>query len=145
MAEEQTDLRRLRRILVAVVAFGFGGTAVDLFLLAHHEDPLQLAPFLVIGFCLIAVGWHAVAAGPFSLLLTRVAMVTAVAGALVGMTLHYRGSMEFQLEMDPSLGGFDLLTKVLTSKAPPTLAPMNLAVLGLIGLASTYRDPAGST
>jgi hypothetical protein len=52
--------------------------------------------------------------------------------------------MEFQLEMDPSLGGLDLMAKVMTSKAPPTMAPMSLAVLGLVGLASTYREEVRS-
>lgn len=142
MADEALALAGLRRALLAILAVGFVGTAADLLLLAHYEDPLQLAPFVIIGLCLIAVGWYAVSHGVVSLLLMRVAMVIAIAGALVGMTLHYRGSMEFQLETDPSLGGLDLLMKVLRAKAPPTLAPANLAVLGLIGLASTYKDPS---
>jgi hypothetical protein len=143
-SEEPVALARLRRVLLVVVAVGLVGTAVDLVLLAHYEDPLQLTPFFIICLCLLAVGCHAVSGGEFSLIVMRVAMTIAIAGAAIGMTLHYRGSMEFQLESDPSLAGFDLMMKVLRSKAPPTMAPMNLALLGLVGLASTYRDPAAN-
>jgi hypothetical protein len=45
--------------------------------------------------------------------------------------------MEFQLEMDPTLGGMALLLKVMHAKAPPALAPGNMVLLGLLGLIST--------
>jgi hypothetical protein len=140
MFDEATVLERLRKGLLVVVALGFAGTGVDLLLLAHYEDTLQVAPFVIVSLCLLAVGWHAISRGRASLLLMRVVMAGAIAGAAAGVTLHYRGSMEFQLEMDPSLGGFDLMSRVMTSKAPPTMAPLNLAVLGLVGIASTYRE-----
>jgi hypothetical protein len=133
-------LRQLRRLLLGVLAVGFIGTAVDLTFLAHYEDPLQLAPFMVIAFCVLSIAWHGIAPGGFSLALMRIAMTVAVAAAAVGMTLHYQGSMEFQLEMDRSLTGFELMKKVLTAKAPPTMAPLNLALLGLVGLTSTFRE-----
>ena len=60
-------------------------------------------------------------------------MVIGATGAI----LHYRANMEFQLEMDPTLGGMALLLKVLHAKAPPALAPGNMALLGLMGLIST--------
>jgi hypothetical protein len=140
MTDESIVLARLRRALLAVLAIGLAGTAVDLILLAHYEDPLQFTPFAIIGLCLLAVGWHAFSRGELSLALMRVAMTLAMAGAAVGMTLHYQGSMEFQLETDPSLRGFALLKKTVRSEAPPIVAPANLAVLGLIGLVSTYRE-----
>jgi hypothetical protein len=140
MTNQSQILPRLRRLLLGVLAVGFVGTAVDLMLLAHYEDPLQLTPFVVISFCVISIAWQGIAPGGFSLALMRIAMTVAIAAAAVGMTLHYQGSMEFQLETDRSLSGVELMRKVLTSKAPPTLAPMNLALLGLVGLVSTYRE-----
>jgi hypothetical protein len=133
-------LAQLRRLVLGVLAVGFIGTAVDLTLLAHYEDPLQLTPFVVIALCVFSIAWHGIAPGGFSLALMRIAMTVAVSAAIVGMTLHYQGSMEFQLETDRSLSGFELMKKVLTAKAPPTMAPMNLALLGLVGLTSTYRE-----
>ncbi len=41
--------------------------------------------------------------------------------------------------MDPAAGGWPLLSKTLEATAPPVLAPANLALLGLVGLASLYR------
>jgi hypothetical protein len=140
MIHDASGLVQLRRLLLAVLVLGFVGTAVDLTLLAHYEDPLQITPFVLIGVCLLAVAWHGLAPSGLSLLVMRVAMTIAVMGAAIGVTLHYRGSMEFQLETDRSLGGVELIMKVLTAKAPPTMAPMNLALLGLVGLASTYRE-----
>ena len=59
MADDQPVLAGLRRALLAVLAVGLVGTAVDLVLLAHYEDALQWAPFVIISVCLLAVGWHA--------------------------------------------------------------------------------------
>src|SRR5687768_15030496 len=109
MADDVLVLARLRRVLLAVVAFGLAGTAVDLVLLAHYEDALQWAPLVIVVACLLAVGWHAISPGGISLPIMRAAMATALAGAVTGVVLHYRGSMEFQLEVDPSIGGVDLL------------------------------------
>jgi len=61
-----------------------------------------------------------------------------VSGGL-GTVLHYRANMEFKLEMDPSMGGFALFSSVMRAKAPPALAPGNMALLGLLGLVCAYR------
>jgi len=65
-----------------------------------------------------------------------------VAG-LAGLALHFRGAAEFQLEIDPAMGTWDLVKKVMRAKAPPVLAPGVMLLLGLIGLAyalSNSRD-----
>jgi len=51
--------------------------------------------------------------------------------------VHYRGSVEFQKELDPSTAGFALFSKVMQSKAPPMLAPGTFVYFGLLGLVST--------
>ena len=63
MADESVVLAGLRLLLLAVLVVGLLGTDVDLFLLAHYEDPLQFTPFFIIAVCLVAAGWHAVSAG----------------------------------------------------------------------------------
>jgi hypothetical protein len=135
-------LSRLRQLLLALVAVGLAGTAADLLLLNHVEDTLQFAPLVVIALSLVALGWHGLAGHDTSVRALRAAMWLLTATAATGIVLHYRGNMEFQLEMDPSLGGFDLLMTVLRAKSPPALAPANLALLGLVGLAATYKHPA---
>ena len=59
----------------------------------------------------------------------------------LGMVLHYRGGLEFQADMDPTLSRWQLFWKVVHMQAPPALAPGLLVQLGLLGLISTYRDP----
>ena len=88
------------------------------------------------------IAGHVTIGGRGSVLLLRVMMGFLLAAGLVGVVLHYQGSMEFQLEMDPTLSGWSLFSRVLQAKAPPTLAPGVMAQLGLLGLVYTYRHPA---
>jgi hypothetical protein len=67
-------------------------------------------------------------------------MLFIVSGG-IGIGLHYDGNVEFELEMYPSLSGVELIGKTLTG-ATPVFAPGTMALLGLIGLALTYRHPA---
>jgi len=62
-----------------------------------------------------------------------------VAG-LAGVALHFDGAAEFQREIDPAIGAWDLVKKVMRAKAPPVLAPGVMLQLGLIGLIYTYPD-----
>ena len=55
-----------------------------------------------------------------------------------GMYFHYRGSREFQLEMDPSMSGTNLIWKVLQAKSPPTLSPGTMVQMGILGLGYAY-------
>jgi len=65
----------------------------------------------------------------------------SISGA-VGVYLHLRANMEFQLEMDATLSGWALLKKSVLAKSPPALAPGAMTQLGLIGLAYTFKHPA---
>jgi hypothetical protein len=132
----------VRRLLLALLTFGLVLTAVDLYLLAHFEDLNQLVPFAVIGVSVVAVAWHLVLGGAAGVRLLQVAMLFLLAAGAVGVVLHFRGNMAFQLDIDPSLSGWALADKVLRAKAPPTMAPGAMAQLGLLGLIYSYRHPA---
>ena len=69
-------------------------------------------------------------------------MALFILSAAVGIVLHYRANMEFQLDIDPSITAMDLFWKVMRAKAPPALAPAIMAQPGLVGLAYTFRHPA---
>ena len=142
MNEPPDSLSTIRRWLLVLVTFGLVGTATELILLAHYEDSAQLVPLFFIVLTLVALIAHVTMGGPGTLLLLRVTMGFIVAAGVLGVALHYRGSMEFQVEMDPTLSGWSLFTKVMHAKAPPTLAPGVMAQLGLLGLVYTYRHPA---
>jgi hypothetical protein len=71
-------------------------------------------------------------------------MIGFILAGPVGIALHYRGSTEFQKEIDPSISGFALFRKAMKAQAPPALAPGLMTQLGVLGLALTYRQNSGS-
>lgn len=135
-------LAAVRRLLLALLALGFAATTVDLLLLAHYEDTPQLIPLALNGLVLVTIVWHAVAAGELNTRVLQVLMVACVAAGFVGVVLHYRGNLEFQLEIDPSQSAWTLFSKVMRAKAPPAMAPGIMVQLGLLGLIYAYRHPA---
>ena len=60
-----------------------------------------------------------------------------VAGGIVGLILHYRGNVEFELEMHPAASGLALFWESVRS-ATPALAPAAMIQLGLLGLVYAY-------
>ena len=132
----------LRRFLLVILFVGLVGTATELVLLGHYEDEWQLIPFVVLGLAILAsLGLALRGAGSSDTVarLFRMAMILLIVSGAAGTVLHYRSNMEFKLEIDPSLSGFALFWSVVTAQAPPALAPGNLALLGLLGFACTFR------
>jgi hypothetical protein len=138
--EGTIPLPRMRRWLLTVVGVGLFGTALDLALLAHYEDVWQLVPFAAILLALATLIAVALIGSSATVRALRAAMLAMIACGVAGIVLHYQGNREFQLEVDPSLSGLDLFVTVLRAKAPPALAPANMALLGLVGLAITLRE-----
>ena len=137
---EAITIRVLRRVLLAIFVFGVIGTGVELVLLDHFEDVWQWTPLALMAASLIVLGWHLAAGGRPSMRAFQVVMVLFVVGGLLGVVLHYQGNAEFELEMYPSLAGFDLFRESIRG-ATPALAPGTMIQLGLIGLAYTFRHP----
>ena len=135
-------LAALRAWLRWLVLLGLFGTAIELILIGHDEDRLQIIPLASIAVAMLAVGRAIVWRTGGRLARLRVfqaAMVQLVLVGAAGCVIHYRANMEFKLEMDPSMRGFRLFSSVMQAKAPPALAPGNLALLGLLGLATVFR------
>ena len=138
-------LSRLRRILLAVFLVGLIGTGTDLVLLEHYEDQLQFIPLILLGLGLVVLAWHVIHRGRASVRALQLFMFLFVIAGLVGLVLHYVGSMEFQLEVNPDLSGLELFLKAIRAKAPPALGPGAMIYLGLLGLAYAYRYPVSRT
>ena len=136
---------RIRRLMLALLAFGLLAIGFELVALGHYEDTLQLVPLALNGLTLVIIGWHAVKGGRSGLALLRIAFVFLIAAGVVGIALHGQGNMEFQLDINPDLKGWPLIEKVLHAQAPPALAPGVMAQLGLLGLIYAYRHPAERT
>lgn len=132
-----TTLETIRRLLLGLLVLGMTGTTAELWLMGHHEDWRQLIPFAGMGVSLLTLIWFSISRSTGATRVFRLCMCLLMVIGATGSILHYRANMEFQLEMDPTLGGMALLFKVLHAKAPPALAPGNMALLGLLGLVST--------
>lgn len=131
----------LRWLLFALLIVGLLVTGIDLMLLDHHEDVWQSIPLILIGIGLLVIVWHAAARDAMSLRVMQAVMALFIGAAATGIVLHYRGNMEFQLELDATLSRWELFNKVIRAKAPPAAAPSVMAQLGLIGLIFTFRHP----
>ena len=114
----------------------------ELLLLDHFEDPWQLVPLVLLAQGASAVAWQLLSPTAISTRYFQVTMVLMAAAGLLGIVLHYRGNLEFQLEMDATQSSWDLFRKVIQAKAPPALAPGAMTQLGLLGLVYTFRHPA---
>ncbi len=67
-------------------------------------------------------------------------MVVFIAAGAIGLTMHYQGNVEFELEMYPSRSGLELFREAMMG-ATPALAPGTMIQLALIGLAYAYGHP----
>ena len=138
----EATIAGIRRILLCILLIGLAGTATELLLLQHDEDPAQLIPLGLIAAALVAILWHAVHQGTTSLLILQGTMALFIVAGALGVYLHYTANVAFQREVDPSIAGRALLWKALTAKTPPALAPGSMLQLGLIGFAYAYRYPS---
>lgn len=139
---EMESARLLRAFVLVALVVGLTGVAADLVVLKHFEDSWQLVPLALIGLAFTSIVWYLLGGGAPSLRLLQGVMTLFIAAGVTGVLLHYRGNLEFQLDIDPSQHGWDLFTKVIHAKAPPALAPGAMAQLGLLGLAYVFRHPA---
>lgn len=132
---------RLRRYLLAAAAAVFGATLVELALVAHTGDAVQLVPFVLcgLGLGLVVVAW--VVPGPKVVRGLRAVMVVVALGGLYGVYEHAAHNLAFELEIRPTAAPADVWWDAVTG-ASPLLAPGTLALGALLALAATYRHPA---
>jgi hypothetical protein len=137
---EPPVLSRLRSVLVWTLVLGAVGMMSELLLIGHTDSTAQFVPLVLLatgiaaGIVLLAAPTRA------GLRLLQMLMILFLGSGILGVGLHFKGNSEFELEMHPSLSGVELLSKTLTG-ATPVLAPGSMSLLGVIGLASTYRHP----
>ena len=137
----QTTLGLLRGGLLIILLVGLVGVLIELFLLEHTDEAWQRLPIFMIIASLVVLAWHALDRGALSVRFLQVVMWLFVLTGVIGVALHFKGNMEFELEMQPSARGAGLLWTTLKG-ATPTLAPGTMVQLGLIGLAYCFRHPA---
>ena len=119
---------------------GVVGLGAELLLLEHFEDWRQKIPLALLSLALLVLIWHAIDRREAPVRALQLVMVVFIAAGAIGMTLHYQGNVEFELELRPSLSGVELFRKSMMG-ATPALAPGAMIQLALIGLAYTYKHP----
>ncbi|MGQ0732194.1 MAG: hypothetical protein ACT4QD_00910 [Acidobacteriota bacterium] len=142
MGEEPRTLRRLRGFVLLIVTAATLGMGTDLLLMGHYEDANQIIPLALAGTALPLIGWTAARPRPFVLRALQLVMLCFMGAGVTGMTLHAQANAEFQREIDPGIGMWDLFWKVTEATSPPALAPAVMVQLGLLGLVYTYKHPA---
>ena len=131
-SKSKTQQFSLNQIIVVAFMFMMIGTAMELYLLEHYEDTLQLIPLICIGASLmVMIVLFFRRAGIIELVFKLILGLSALSG-FYGVFLHLRANYEFELEMKPTAKGWDLFMESL-SGALPTLAPGSMIVLALIG------------
>lgn len=136
-----STLETLRAALLAVLTFGIAGMGVELFLLGHTEDAWQWVPIALLGCAVALIGYHVVKPGVASVRALQGVMILFVASGVAGLLLHYKGNVEFEREMYPTLAGLQLFKQAMTG-ATPSLAPGTMVQFGLLGLLYAFRHPA---
>jgi hypothetical protein len=131
----------LRKLLLGTFVISLTGTLVELLLLEHFEDAWQWTPIVLLGAILLVLVWCGLERGPNSLNVLRVLLVLCAVSGALGVFLHYRGNVEFELEMYPDLAGWALFRDSMMG-ATPALAPGAMLQIGLVGLAWLFRHPA---
>jgi hypothetical protein len=140
MAHEPPALATIRVILLWALVLGTTGMMAELLLIGHDESATQYVPLVLLGAGIVMGASLIVVPSVPSLRLLQLLMVLFVGSGILGVALHYQGNAEFELEMHPSLSGLKLVTGTLTG-ATPVLAPGSMSLLGVVGLAFTYRHP----
>ncbi len=131
----------LRRWILGVLVLGLLGTVTELVLLEHYEQPLQFVPLVLIAAGVVVLVWEFRRHDPASRRAVQIVMALFVLAGFVGFVAHFYGSAEYQLELNPEMGNWELMERVLRAKAPPLLAPGMMLQLGLLGLAYVFSDP----
>jgi hypothetical protein len=130
----------LRRWLLWVLLLGLAGTEAELLLLEHYEDPWQFVPLTLVALAFPVLFWYTRQPDTASRRALQALMTLFLLAGLAGLVLHFRGAVEFQLELSPDIGKWELVKKVMRVKAPPVLAPGVMLQLGLIGLGLTFSN-----
>ena len=137
--ENSTALLAFRRLILAVVVVGIAGIGAELVLLEHWESPLQWTPFIGMGAATLVIAAAGMRPTRRRILLLRATMLALIVIGAVGTWLHWRSNALLELEMNPAAAGWPFVRRVLFG-GTPLLAPGAVLHLGLIGLASTWRQ-----
>ncbi len=132
--------RIMRKFIIGIFLLSLIGTGIELLLLDHVEGIWQATPLIIMLVSLPILLWHIISPSPLSKIVLRSVMGVCILSGILGIFLHYKGNSEFELEMYPSMAGWELFWKVIKG-ATPVLAPGTMIGLGLLGWTLTLSTP----
>ena len=132
---------RLRNYILGIYFLSGIGLIAELILLEHYEGFWQKLPVVLISVSFIMIIWHVLKNNTFSKKSTQTIMVLMILSGSWGLWMHYSGNTEFELELHPSVKGFELFWDAVKG-ATPVLAPGAMVGLGLTGLVFTIMESA---
>ena len=130
----------LRLSILAVFIVGMTGTGLELVLLEHTEDTWQWIPLILMLLSIVVLIGYGITKAPRVLRIFQLTMILFVVSGFLGIWFHYKGTVEFEMEMYPSMKGLELFYESIKG-ATPALAPGTMVQLGLLGLIYTFRHP----
>ena len=134
-------LLRLRRFLLAFCVVLLTGATIELLMVNHTGDAVQLIPFVLCGLGAAAALVALLRPRRMTLLILRACMALVAAGSLLGVYEHFENNLAFEREINPNASGWGALLTALGG-ANPLLAPGILAAAATLALAATYHHPA---
>ncbi len=134
MQSSTNTARRInpKKLIMSALLFMMVGTALELYLLDHYEDTLQLIPMLCIGASIIILVVLLYRRTKWTIRLYKLILALTALSGIYGTFLHLQANYEFELEMKPTAKAWDLFVESL-SGALPALAPGSMILLALIG------------
>lgn len=131
-------LRTLRRFLLSLSLLIFAGTMVELWLVSHYQDVIQILAFVFGGLGCLTVLIAILRLQRATLWLLRISQIVIALGSLYGIYEHVAGNIAFAREIHPNAPFAEVFAKGFTG-ANPLLAPGAFTVAALLALAATYR------
>ena len=128
----KSAFRSEKQVISLALLFIMFGTLIELYLINHYEDILQLIPILIIIIALLNLFFLFFRVSKTSKKLFKFILVLVSFVGLFGFILHLKANYEFEQEMRPSSNWTDLFVESL-SGALPVIAPLSMIILSLIG------------
>lgn len=141
MISPAETLSRLRRFLLALSILLLGGTVVELLLVNHKENAVQIIPFVLCGLGAIAAFIVLIRPRRATVLSLRLCTTLVICGSVFGIYEHLANNVSFQREIKPNAPMSDVFMSAIAG-GNPLLAPGTLAVAAILALAATYYHPA---
>ncbi len=138
MNSEQS-LARIRQFLLIISAGVFVMTVTELFFLSHWTETIQILPFVLSGWGLIALLLAYFRPGPATLKFLRWSMIVIGLCSLIGIYEHMSNNLGFQMEIQPNSTTWELVLATLEG-ANPVLAPGILMLGAAIGWTAVYQQ-----